>query len=121
MAFHSNREKNISISSRDWTKGSILKNLLMLSWPMMISQFLNMIGPTIDMIWVGKLGAAPIAGVGVAGMVVMFAMGAILTPPDVISQILLAVPLLILYESGIWISWLVVRRRRPGLEPAATE
>jgi len=30
-----------------------------------------MIGPTIDMIWVGKLGAASIAGVGVAGMVVI--------------------------------------------------
>jgi len=30
-----------------------------------------MLGPTIDMIWVGKLGAASIAGVGVSGMVVM--------------------------------------------------
>jgi len=30
-----------------------------------------MIGPTIDMIWVGKLGAASIAGVGVAGMVII--------------------------------------------------
>jgi len=30
-----------------------------------------MLGPTIDMVWVGKLGAAPIAGVGVAGMAVM--------------------------------------------------
>lgn len=57
---------------RDWTKGSIVKNLLQLSWPMIISQSLNMSGPTIDMIWVGKLGAAPIAGVGVAGMIVMF-------------------------------------------------
>ncbi len=30
-----------------------------------------MIGPTIDMIWVGKLGTASIAGVGIAGMAVM--------------------------------------------------
>ncbi len=29
-----------------------------------------MLGPTIDMIWVGKLGAAAIAGVGVSGMIV---------------------------------------------------
>ena len=57
---------------KDWTKGSIFKNLLQLSWPMIISQSLNMSGPTIDMLWVGRLGAAPIAGVGVAGMVVMF-------------------------------------------------
>jgi len=30
-----------------------------------------MLGPTIDMVWVGKLGAASIAGVGISGMVVM--------------------------------------------------
>ncbi len=54
-------------------------------------------------------------------VVVMFALGAVLTPPDVISQILLAVPLLILYESGIWISRLVVRRRRASSDDVATE
>jgi len=58
---------------RDWTKGSIIGNLWSLSWPMLISQSLNMLGPTIDMIWVGKLGAASVAGVGVAGMAVMLA------------------------------------------------
>ncbi len=56
---------------RDWTKGNIFHNLLSLSWPMIVSSSLNMLGPTVDMIWVGKLGAAAIAGVGVAGMVVM--------------------------------------------------
>jgi len=58
---------------RDWTKGGIFHNLWSLSWPMVISQSLNMMGPTIDMIWVGRLGAASIAGVGVSGMVVMLA------------------------------------------------
>ncbi|MFC1946910.1 MATE family efflux transporter [Chloroflexota bacterium] len=38
---------------------------------MMISQSIMVIGPTIDMIWVGKLGSASVAGVGVAGMAVM--------------------------------------------------
>ena len=52
---------------RDWTQGSIVGNLLRLSWPMVISNSLMMLGPTIDMIWVGKLGSAAIAGVGVAG------------------------------------------------------
>ncbi len=56
---------------RDWTKGSVVRNLLSLSWPAVVTQSLNMLGPTIDMIWVGKLGAAAIAGVGVSGMVVM--------------------------------------------------
>ncbi len=56
---------------RDWTKGSIIRNLLSLAWPISIGSMFNMLGPTIDMIWVGKLGAAAIAGVGVSGMVVM--------------------------------------------------
>ena len=56
---------------KDWTKGSIVGNLLSLGWPMMVGGSLNMLGPTIDMIWVGKLGASSIAGVGVAGMIVM--------------------------------------------------
>ena len=38
---------------------------------MMIGGSLNMIGPTIDMIWVGRLGPSAIAGVGVSGMIVM--------------------------------------------------
>jgi len=64
-----------STPERDWTKGSIFRNLLTLSWPTMVSNSLNMLGPTIDMIWVGRLGAASIAGVGIAGTVVMLAMG----------------------------------------------
>ncbi len=58
--------------TRDWTKGSILGNLLGLSWPMMVTQALTVLGPTLDMIWVGKLGAASIAGVGVSSMVFQF-------------------------------------------------
>ncbi len=44
-------------------------------------------------------------------IVVMFVVGAIITPPDVISQVMLAIPLILLYESGILISYLVIRRR----------
>ncbi len=62
---------------RDWTKGSVLGNLLSLSWPMFISNTLMMLGPTIDMIWVGKLGSASIAGVGVAGVAVQLVMVAV--------------------------------------------
>ena len=63
---------------RDWTKGSIARNLLSLSWPMIVSNSLNMAGPTIDMIWVGRLGPASIAGVGVAGIAVMLVMSAMM-------------------------------------------
>ncbi len=56
---------------RDLTKSSIVGNLWSLSWPMTISSAVMMIGPTIDMIWIGKLGDAAIAGVGVSAIVVM--------------------------------------------------
>lgn len=38
---------------RDWTKGSIIGNLWGLAWPMTVSASVQMLGPTIDMIWVG--------------------------------------------------------------------
>jgi len=60
---------------RDWTQGSILKNLLLISWPMVVTQTMMSLGPTIDMIWVGRLGDAAMAAVGVSGVVVMLAMG----------------------------------------------
>ena len=58
-------------SDRDWTKGNIFRNLVSLSWPIVINNSLNVLGPIIDMVWVGKLGAASIAGVGISGMAVM--------------------------------------------------
>ena len=56
---------------RDFTKGSIISNLWALTWPTTISGTIFMLGPMIDMIWVGSLGTAAIAGVGVSGMAVM--------------------------------------------------
>jgi len=56
---------------RDLTKGSIIGNLWHLAWPMIIIDILTMLGPIVDMIWVGRLGSTSVAGVGVAGMVVM--------------------------------------------------
>ena len=57
--------------NRDWTQGSILNNLLTLAWPILISNSLNMLGPIIDMVWVGKLGASAMAAVGLSGQIVM--------------------------------------------------
>ena len=61
---------------RDWTKGNIFRNLWSLGWPMIVTDGFWAVGMTVDMIWVGKLGAASIAGVGVAGIVVWMAMAA---------------------------------------------
>ena len=44
---------------------------------MVVSSSLNMVGPTIDMIWVGRLGSSAIAGVGVAGIAVGVLMSAV--------------------------------------------
>lgn len=38
-------------------------------------------------------------------IVIAFVLGAILTTPEVITQILMAIPLLILYEISVWIAW----------------
>ncbi len=43
--------------------------------------------------------------------VVMFLLAAIITPPDVFSQIMVAIPLLLLYEISIFISKVVVKKR----------
>ncbi|GBD92563.1 sec-independent protein translocase protein TatC [bacterium BMS3Abin05] len=44
-------------------------------------------------------------------IVIVFILAAILTPPDPGSQILMALPLLLLYEISIWISVFVYRRK----------
>ncbi|NCW50829.1 MAG: Sec-independent protein translocase subunit TatC, partial [Betaproteobacteria bacterium] len=45
---------------------------------------------------------------------------AVLTPPDVLSQFMLAVPLLLLYELGIFLSGFVSTRSRAPEESLPT-
>jgi len=53
-------------------------------------------------------------------IVIAFVLGAVLTTPEVITQILMAVPLLLLYEISVWIAWYWERqekkREAQGLE-----
>lgn len=44
-------------------------------------------------------------------ILIIFTIAAVLTPPDVISQVFMALPVIMLYEVSIWISFLVRRRR----------
>ena len=46
------------------------------------------------------------------GIVIIFILAAFLTPPDPISQLLMALPLLILYEISIWVSYLGYRKKK---------
>lgn len=50
----------------DLTTGNMTKNLLHLSWPLIISNTLFVLGSTMDIIWIGRLGEAAVAGVGVS-------------------------------------------------------
>jgi len=54
------------------------------------------------------------------GIVIIFIVAAILTPPDAFTQTMLALPLLVLYEVSIWVS-AGVRRSKLRKEKAAAE
>jgi sec-independent protein translocase protein TatC len=45
-------------------------------------------------------------------IVICFVLGAILTTPEVITQILMAIPLLMLYEISVWIAWYWERKEK---------
>ena len=43
-------------------------------------------------------------------IVASFVIGAILTPPDVVSQVLMSVPMVILYLLGVAVAWMLERK-----------
>lgn len=51
----------------------------------------------------------------------VFVVAAVFTPPDPISQLMLAIPIVLLYEVSIWLVWLMERRRRREDEAAGTD
>jgi sec-independent protein translocase protein TatC len=53
-------------------------------------------------------------------IVISFVLGAILTTPEVITQVLMAIPLLFLYEISVWIAWYWERQERKREAAAAT-
>lgn len=62
-------------------------------------------------VWAGFTTPAKLSNYRAYIVVVAFAVGMVLTPPDVISQTLLAVPMYLLYELGIWAARFMV----PGI------
>jgi sec-independent protein translocase protein TatC len=55
-------------------------------------------------------------------IVLAFIISAVITPPDVVSQLALAIPMCILYEVGIWAARLFIRHTAaPGEEPATKD
>jgi putative MATE family efflux protein len=59
--------------NREWTQGPIAKNLLLLSWPMIVMEATYMVSQLWDMRWVGQLDNAEnsVAALGIASLVMM--------------------------------------------------
>ena len=54
-------------------------------------------------------------------IVLAFVVAAIVTPPDVVSQLALAIPMCLLYELGLWAAQLFIKHTRaPDAEAADT-
>ena len=51
-------------------------------------------------------------------LVIVLSLSAIITPPDIASQIIVSIPVLILYEVSIWISKWVYRRQQKEISTA---
>jgi sec-independent protein translocase protein TatC len=55
-------------------------------------------------------------------IVVAFIVAAVITPPDVVSQLALALPMCLLYETGIWAAQLFIKKTQsPEEQPAAAD
>lgn len=87
--------QNISNSNNqiDLTEGSTLKNLVRLSFPIILSNFLQMFYNITDIFWLGKLGETAKDAVSVAGMVfpliffiLSFGFGFVVAGTSLISQ-----------------------------------
>jgi len=61
--------------------------------------------------WFGILNPRMLLRTWRVAVIVIFTVGAVLTPPDVISQVMMAVPVLVLYFGSVLVSLLVTRKR----------
>lgn len=60
------------IKQIELTQGSIVKNLLLLGWPMIVMEATYMVSQIWDMFWVGKAGgSSSIAAIGIANLIMM--------------------------------------------------
>ena len=54
-------------------------------------------------------------------IVISFILGAVLTTPEVVTQVLMAIPLLILYEVTVWIAWYWERQEKKREAQSSSE
>jgi sec-independent protein translocase protein TatC len=53
-------------------------------------------------------------------IVVAFIVAAIITPPDIVSQLALAIPMCLLYEVGLWAAKIFIKRTQAPEEQASS-
>jgi sec-independent protein translocase protein TatC len=54
-------------------------------------------------------------------IVLAFIVAAVVTPPDVVSQLALAIPMCLLYELGIWAAVIFIKHTQAPQDPEATK
>jgi sec-independent protein translocase protein TatC len=74
---------------------------------------------TILLVWIGVLEPEKLKEMRPYVIVGAFVIGMFLTPPDILSQTFLAVPMWLLFEVGLYASRFFVRREEDAAEPAA--
>jgi len=70
---------------------------------------------------IGILDYAKLAGMRRYMIVVNLLLGALLTTPEVLTQVLMAIPLQILYECSVWIAWYWERKAKKRAQAEAIE
>lgn len=66
----------------------------------------------LTLVRIGVLNYAMLRGMWRYMIVIVLVLGAVLTTPEVVTQILMAVPLYLLYEITVWIAWFWERKER---------
>jgi sec-independent protein translocase protein TatC len=54
-------------------------------------------------------------------VVLAFVIAAVVTPPDVVSQLALAIPMCLLYELGIWAAQIFIKHTQAPQEPDTSD
>jgi sec-independent protein translocase protein TatC len=73
----------------------------------------------LTLVKIGVLSYATLRGMWRYMIVIVLILGAVLTTPEVVTQILMAVPLYLLYEITVWIAWFWERKERKRALQAA--
>ncbi len=76
---------------------------------------------TVILVWIGAITPKKLSEMRPYVIVGVFVAAAVLTPPDVVTQTMLAVPMWLLFEAGVYISRMVQRRHQTAAEGAQTE